>query len=99
MKRSKRGTFIAQEQVSASLITLPKTLRRQREARFQMKNCIRKVFLVALLGVTSINVMAQKRDDDKRPPKPPARVVTQEKKDPPPRNNNRQKPPDNKKKP
>lgn len=46
--------------------------------------------VIAMLGVVSAGVFAQRKDQDKRPPKKPAKVITNDRKEnrPPPRNTN-----------
>ncbi|HKZ80176.1 MAG TPA: hypothetical protein VJ124_18015 [Pyrinomonadaceae bacterium] len=52
-----------------------------------MTNTKRKLLAMAMAGVVSAGVFAQKRGDDKRPPKPPNTVVVAPKGEKPPRNN------------
>lgn len=55
-----------------------------------MTNTKRKLLAVAMAGVVSAGVFAQRRGDDKRPPKPPNTVVVAPKGEkPPPRNENK----------
>ena len=70
-----------------------------RRHRLEMKKLIRNMMLVAMLGMVSTGVMAQKRDQDKRPPKEPVKVITNDRKDnkppqqnPPPKRDDKKKP-------
>jgi len=65
------------------------------EKRLEMIKLLREVLLIAMLGIVSVGVFAQRgdQDKDKRPPKPPAKVITNDRKDQrPPPNNNQQRP-------
>ncbi len=55
-----------------------------------MIRLMRKLLVVAMLGVVSVGAFAQRKDQDKRPPKEPAKVITNDRKDqrPPKQNNN-----------
>ena len=58
-----------------------------------MIRLMRKLLVVAMLGVVSVGAFAQRKDQDKRPPKEPAKVITNDRKDqrpPPKQNDNRQ---------
>ena len=55
-----------------------------------MIRLMRKLLVVAMLGMVSVGAFAQRKDQDKRPPKEPAKVITNDRKDqrPPKQNNN-----------
>lgn len=53
-----------------------------------MTNTRRKLLAMAMAGVVSAGVFAQKHGDDKRPPKPPNTVVVAPKGERPPKNDN-----------
>ena len=57
--------------------------------RLEMKRLMKDLLVIAMLGVVSVGVFAQKQDQDKRPPKEKTVVVTNSNKDnrPPPNNN------------
>ena len=69
-----------------------------RRHRLEMNKLVKKVLVVAMLGVMSSGAFGQKggKDQDKRPPKEPVKVITNDRKEnrPPPQNN----PKDDKKK-
>ena len=64
-----------------------------------MKKLVRKLMVVAMLGMVSAGAFGQKRDQDKRPPKEPVKVITNDRKDNnrPPQQNNPPKHDDKKK--
>jgi len=66
-----------------------------------MIKLIRELMVIAMLGVVSVGVFAQRKDQDKRPPKEPAKVITNDQKNqrppkndnpPPPKHGNRNRP-------
>ena len=67
-----------------------------------MIKLMRKLLVIAMLGVVSAGAFAQKRGQDKRPPKEPVKVITNDRKDQrPPKQNNKQDKPkqDNRRRP
>jgi hypothetical protein len=65
-----------------------------RRHRLEMKKLVRKLLVVAMLGLVSVGAFGQKqdRDRDKRPPKEPVKVITNDRKENNrPQQNNNQK--------
>jgi len=58
-----------------------------------MMNLIRKLLVIAMLGVVSVGASAQRKDQDKRPPKEPVKVITNDGKDKRPPKQNPNQPP------
>jgi hypothetical protein len=58
-----------------------------------MIKLMRELLVIAMLGVVSVGVFAQRKDQDKRPPKEPVKVITNDRKDNrSPRQNSNQRP-------
>jgi len=93
------GTFLAEFQVGASLSPSHAQDSCVRRHRLEMKKLVRKLMVVAILGMVSAGAFGQKRDQDKRPPKEPVKVITNDRKDNKPPQQNNQPKHDDKKKP
>jgi len=54
-----------------------------RRHRLEMKTLVRKLLVVAMLGLVSVGAFGQKQDKDrdKRPPKEPVKVITNDRKE------------------
>lgn len=58
-----------------------------------MMKLIRKLLVIAMLGMVSVGASAQRKDQDKRPPKEPVKVITNDGKDKRPPKQNPNQPP------
>ena len=59
----------------------------------EMMKLMRKLLVIAMLGVVSVGASAQRKDQDKRPPKEPVKVITNDGKDKRPPKQNPNQPP------
>ena len=59
----------------------------------EMMKLMRKLLVIAMLGMVSVGASAQRKDQDKRPPKEPVKVITNDGKDKRPPKQNPNQPP------
>ena len=59
----------------------------------EMMKLMRKLLVIAMLGMVSVGASAQRKDQDKRPPKEPVKVITNDGKDQRPPKQNPNQPP------